>query len=78
MTNDKLKQTGLTERFLLSRLARSIFRIHMGCSLVRSWSLDVQMPTESSFHLFDYILYRKTNKGEPFNEWFKTRELLDS
>lgn len=67
---------GVPERILRSRIARGIFRIHMGGSLVRTWSLDIQEPPGTSIHLFDYLLYRKTNKGETFLEWIKKRELI--
>lgn len=67
---------GVPERILRSRIARGIFCIHMGGSLVRTWSLDIQEPPGTSIHLFDYLLYRKTNKGETFLEWIKKRELI--
>jgi len=39
--------------------------------------MDVQIPSGSAIHLFDYLLYHKTDKVEPFDEWIKTRELVD-
>jgi hypothetical protein len=38
--------------------------------------MDVQMPQGTTIHLFDYLLYRRTNKEEPFEEWLGKRELL--
>jgi len=67
----------LDERILGSRILRGIFRIHVEFSLIRSWSMDVQIPSGSAIHLFDYLLYHKTDKVEPFDEWIKTRELVD-
>jgi hypothetical protein len=75
--NYGLKGMNFQEKILRSRTLRGIFRIHMGCSIVRSWSRDIEIPSGSSVHLFDYLLYRKTNQGEPFDEWIKTRTLLD-
>jgi hypothetical protein len=53
-----------------------VFRIHVGFALVRSWVLDTRSPHATSIHLFDYLLYRRTDREEPFEEWVKTRELL--
>jgi hypothetical protein len=74
--DEELTVMGVPERILRSRIARGIFRIHMGVSLIRSWSLDIQEPPGTSIHLFDYLLYRKTNKGETFQEWIKKLELI--
>jgi hypothetical protein len=75
--NNTSKKIGGLERILRSRVARGIFRIHMGLSLIRSWSKDVQVPQGTAIHLFDYLLYQKTNKDKPFKEWLKTRKLID-
>lgn len=64
------------ERILRSRIIRDIFRIQVGFSFVRIWSMDVQMPRGTTIHLFDYLLYRRTNKEEPFEQWIRERELL--
>jgi hypothetical protein len=74
---DQSREMGLPERILRSRVMRGIFRLHMGASLVRSWSRDVQVPLGTSVHLFDYLLYRRTDRKEPFVEWVKNRKLLD-
>jgi hypothetical protein len=57
-------------------VARGILRIHVGYALVRSWALDTQSPPATSVHLFDYLLYRRSDREVPFEEWVKTRELL--
>jgi hypothetical protein len=70
------QEYGWWERILRSRAARGLFRIHVGWALVRSWALDARTPEATSIHLFDYLLYRRTDTEEPFEEWVKMRELL--
>ena len=66
MDENRSKQRGTIERILHSRIARGIFRLHMGLSIIRSWSNDIQIPPKSSIHLFDYLLDRSTNQeGTP-------------
>jgi len=77
MENSEPTQIGLRERILRSRTMRGIFRIHVGFSLVRTWSLDVQIPRGTVFHFFDYLLYRRTDQEEPFEEWVRKRELFN-
>jgi hypothetical protein len=36
----------------------------------------VRSPRATNIHLFDYLLYRRTNREEPFEEWGEKRELL--
>jgi hypothetical protein len=67
---------GLWERILRSRTMRGILRIHVGFSLIRSWSMDVQVPRRTAIHPFDYLLYHRTGEEEPFEEWIGKRELL--
>lgn len=74
--NNGAQEFGVWERILRSRVARGVLRIHVGYALVRSWALDKQTPHAKSIHLFDYLLYRRTEREEPFEEWVKTRELL--
>lgn len=68
-------EVGLWERVLRSRAVRGLIRIHAGGSLVRSWSADAQIPRGSSVHLFDYLLYRRSDTDQPFEAWLETREL---
>jgi hypothetical protein len=74
--NNHSQDFGLWERILRSRVARGVFRVHVGFAFVRSWALDGRSPRATSIHLFDYLLYRPTNREEPFEEWVKKRELL--
>jgi hypothetical protein len=74
--NNHARGFGLWERILRSRLARGVFRIHVGFAFVRSWSADVRSPHATSIHLFDYLLYRMTDRAQPYEEWVKERELL--
>jgi hypothetical protein len=74
--NGKSMKIGLWERMLRSRTMRGIFHIQVGFSLVRSWALDVQIHRGTAIHFFDYLLYRRTNQEEPFEEWVRRRELL--
>jgi hypothetical protein len=74
--NRHMQEIGPWERFLRSRAARGIFRIHVGFALVRNWATDTQVPRGTSIHLFDYLLYRRTDQQEPFEEWVRKRELL--
>jgi len=74
--NSESTRIGLWERILRSRIIRGIFRIQVGFSFVRTWSMDVQVPRGTTIHFFDYLLYRRTNKGESFEEWIRKRELL--
>jgi hypothetical protein len=53
-----------------------MFRIHVGFASVRSWSADVRIPHTTSIHLFDYVLYRMTDRAQSFENWVKERELL--
>jgi len=74
--DNRSSEYGMWERILRSRLARGIIRVHVGLALARSWALDTQIPPGTSIHLFDYLLYRKTDRHEPFDRWVETRELL--
>jgi hypothetical protein len=38
--------------------------------------LDVQIPHGACIHLFDVLLWRRTGKDEPFEEWVEKRQLL--
>jgi hypothetical protein len=76
MANNHSQEFGLWERILRSRMARGVLRVHVGFALVRSWSMDVRSPGMTSFHLFDCLLYRRTDREQPFEEWVKERELL--
>ena len=62
MDENRSKRRGTIERILRSRIARGIFRLHMGFSIFRSWSNDIQIPPKSSIHLFDYLLDRSANQ----------------
>lgn len=68
---------GPLERVLCSLVMRSVFRIQVGASLFRIWSVDLEIPEERSLHLFDYLLYHKTGRGKPFNDWVKETKLLN-
>jgi hypothetical protein len=57
-------------------MIRGVFRIHVGFAFVRSWAIDTQIPRVTSIHLFDYLLYRRRAREEPFEEWEKEREPL--
>jgi hypothetical protein len=76
MANNHSQEFGLWERILRSRMARGVLRVHVGFALVRSWSIDVRSPGTTSIHLFDYLLYRRSDPEEPFEEWLKKRQLL--
>jgi len=69
--NNKSRKMRLGERILRSRIMRGIFRIQVGRSFFRVWSKDVRIPPRTTVHLFDYLLYRKTNEEEPFEEWIR-------
>jgi len=71
--DNKSRKMGLWERILRSQTIRGIFRIHIGDSFIRIWSKDIVIPRGATVHLFDYLLYLKTNKGEPFEEWIRKR-----
>jgi len=60
--NNKTRKMRLRERILCSRTMRGIFRIQVGGSFFRVLSKDVRIPSGTTVHLFDYLLYRKTNK----------------
>jgi hypothetical protein len=74
--NKNSQEFGPWERILRSRVARGIVRIHIGYALFRSWAMDTQIPHATSIHLFDYLLYRRTDMEEPFEAWVKKRRLL--
>jgi hypothetical protein len=74
--NNHSQESGLWERILRSRVARGVFRVHVGFASARSWALDVRSPRATSIHLFDYLLYRRTDREEPFEEWLRNRKLL--
>ncbi|MGD2143047.1 MAG: hypothetical protein PVF54_01070 [Anaerolineae bacterium] len=76
--NNHRQAFGLWERTLRSWAARGVFRIHVGWAFVRSWAMGTQSPRGASIHLFDYLLYRSTDRGEPFEEWVGKRELLSA